>query len=182
MQNYFKKALVSSHLDYCNSLLLGAADTDLTELQNVHNRLFPVVTKSELFTLSILLLHSLPWLPVQFRDGFKMCVLTCKTLHEKQPVYLHIMLATSLPSRSLRSNKGITLSVPRVKTSAGAGHFALVPLLFARTSHCLPFQLPPFPPSVNVSICISITWPFPHRFQLARWPIDVMELLHRFCC
>ena len=43
-----------------------------------------------------------------------------QTLSEKQLVYLHSMLAASLPSCSLRSNKGINLSVPRVKTNTGA--------------------------------------------------------------
>ena len=35
-------------------------------------------------------------------------------------LYLHFMLATSLPYRSLRSNKRISLLVPRVKTNTGA--------------------------------------------------------------
>ena len=38
-------ALVSSRLDYCNSLLSGIADTDLAKLQRVQNRLARVVTK-----------------------------------------------------------------------------------------------------------------------------------------
>ena len=43
-------ALVSSHLDYCNSLLSGSAETDLTKLQRVLNPLVRVVTKSPPFT------------------------------------------------------------------------------------------------------------------------------------
>ena len=111
-------ALVSSRLDYCNSVLSSIADTHLPKLQRVQNRLAHVVTKSPPFTRSVALLHSLHLLPVKFRVDFKICLLTYKTLSEKQPVYLHSLLATSLPSRSLRSNKGITLSVPRVKTNA----------------------------------------------------------------
>ena len=42
-------ALVSSHLDYCNSLLSGIAETDLTKLQRVLNGLAHVVTKSPPF-------------------------------------------------------------------------------------------------------------------------------------
>ena len=41
----------------------------------------------------------------------------------KQRTALHFMLARSLPSRSLRSSKGITRSVPRVKTNTGARAF-----------------------------------------------------------
>ena len=116
-------ALVSSRLDYCNSLLYGIADMDVTKLQRVQNRLARIVTKSPPFTRSVPLLRSLHWLPVKFRILFKISLLTYKTIHEKQPVYLHSMLAASLPSHSLRSNKGISLSVPRVKTNSGARAF-----------------------------------------------------------
>ena len=53
----------------------------------------------------------------------KISLLTYKILHEKQPVYLYYMLATSLPSHSLRSSKGTSLSVPRVKTNTGVRAF-----------------------------------------------------------
>ena len=45
--------------DYCNSLLSGIAETDLTKLQRVLNRLARVVTKSPPFTHSVPLLRSL---------------------------------------------------------------------------------------------------------------------------
>ena len=69
-------ALVSSRFDYCNSLLSGIAETDLTKLQRVLNRLTRVVTKSPPFTCSIPLLRSLHWLPVKYRVHFKICLLT----------------------------------------------------------------------------------------------------------
>ena len=49
--------LMSSRLDYCNSLLSWIAETDLTELQSILNHLARVVTKSPPFT------HSVPSLP-----------------------------------------------------------------------------------------------------------------------
>ena len=116
-------ALVSSRLDYFNSLLYGIADTDFTRLQRVQNQLACLVTKSLPFTRSIPLLRSLHWLPVRFIILFKINLLTYKSLREKQPVYLHSMLAASIPSRSLRSNNDNSLSVPRVKTNTGARAF-----------------------------------------------------------
>ena len=47
--NLLANALVSSRLDYCDSLLSGIADTDLAKLQRVQNRLAGVVTKSPPF-------------------------------------------------------------------------------------------------------------------------------------
>ena len=119
-------ALVSSrfdYFDYCNSLLYGIADIDLTRLQRVQKQLASLVTKSPPFTRSIPLLRSLHWLPVRFRILFKISLLTYKTLREKQPVYLHSMLAASIPSHSLRSNNDNSLPVPRVKTNTGARAF-----------------------------------------------------------
>ena len=90
-------ALVSSCLDYCNALLYGIADIDLTRPQRVQNQLARLMTKSPPFTRSLPLLCSLHWLPVRFRILFKINLLTYKTLREKQPLDLHSMLATSIP-------------------------------------------------------------------------------------
>ena len=117
-------ALVSSRLDYCNSLLSGIAETDLTKLQSILNRLARVITKLPPFTRSVPLLRSLHWLPVKYRVHFKICLLTYKALHEEQLVYLRSLIAISLPSRLLRSNRGITLSIPRIKTNTGARAFS----------------------------------------------------------
>ena len=112
---------MSSRLDYCNSLLYGIVDTDLTKLQRVvQSRLPRVVTKSPPLTRSVPLMHFLHWLPVKFIILFKISLLTYKTLHDKQPVYLYSTLALSLPSLSPRSSKGISLSVSRVKNNTGA--------------------------------------------------------------
>ena len=84
----------------------------------------PHLSKTPPFTRSVPLLRSLHLLPVKFRVDFKICLLTYKTLNEKRPVYLHSLLATPLPSRSPRSHKGITSSVPRGKTNAGKRSFS----------------------------------------------------------
>ena len=120
VKTFLQTALVSSHLNYCNSFLYGIIDTDLIKLQCIRNQLARLVTKSPPFTRSIPLLPSLHWLSVRCRILFKINLLTCETLREKQPVYLHSMLASSFPSHSLRSNRGISLSIPRTKTSTGS--------------------------------------------------------------
>ena len=60
-------ALVSSRLDYCNSLLLGIADKEIIQLQRIQNPLARVVTKKPSLTCSVPLLRFLHWLPVNFR-------------------------------------------------------------------------------------------------------------------
>ena len=155
-------ALMSSRLDYCNSLLYGIADFDLTRLQRVQNELAHLVTKSPPFTRSIPLLRSLHSLPVRFRILFKINLLTYKTLREKQPVYLHSMLATSIPSRSLRSNNDNSLSVPMVKTNAGARAF----------HSCAPSLWNNLPLSVRSAISVATFMKYlkTHLFDLAFSP------------
>lgn len=118
-------ALVSSRLDYCNSLLYGSAQKYLNKLQRVQNSLARVVTKSTQRTPSLPLLRSLHWLPIKFRIDFKICLLTYKTLKIQQPVYLHRMLAPYSPGRSLRSSRGDLLTVPRTKTKTGDRAFCV---------------------------------------------------------
>ena len=169
-------ALVSSRLDYCNSLLSGIAETDFTKLQRVLNRLARVFTKSPLFTCSVPLLCSLHWLPVKYRVHFKVCLLTYKALHEEQPVYLRFLIAITLPSRSLRSNREITLSIPRIKTNTGARAF----------SSCAPSLWNNLPLSVRSATSFATftrrlkTYLFnlafpPRRHRCAQRPVDVME-------
>ena len=95
----------------------------------------------------------------KYKVHYQICLLTYKALHEEQPVYLHYLIATSLPSHSLRSNRGITLSVPRIKTTLVQGCSALAPLLFGTTFHYLSVQ----PPSEDVS---------KHTFRLGLLPVD----------
>ena len=95
---------------------------------------------------------------------------------EKQPVYLHCLLAASLASRSLRSNNDNSFSISRVKTNTDARAFhSCAPPLWNNLSL-----------SVRSAISswrhIALTWPFPHRYRHAQWPVDVTELFPRFCC
>ena len=107
-------AMVTSRLDYCNSLLYGIADKEINRLQRVQNCLARVITRSPPRTRSVPLLRKLHWLPIKFRIQFKINLLTFKTLSTMQPVYLHNLLSVSCPSRSLRGNKGKLLSVRKV--------------------------------------------------------------------
>ena len=175
VQKLLANALVSSRLDYCNSLLSGIAETDLTKLQRVLNRLARVVTKSPPFTHSVPLLRSLHWLPVKYRVHFKICLLTYKALHEEQPVYLRSLTAISLPSHSLRSNRGITLSIPRIRTNTGIRAF----------SSCAPSLWNNLLLSVRSATSVAtfrrclktylFYLAFPRRHRCAQRPVDVTE-------
>ena len=81
-------ALVSSKLDYCNSLFYNIPEKDIGRLQRVQNCFARVVTKAPRFRRSTPILKRLHWLPVKFRIHFKICTITFQTLKDNQPAYL----------------------------------------------------------------------------------------------
>ena len=93
-------ALVSSRLDYCNSLLHSLPGVHLNKLQRVQNALARVVTKSTRFTRTKSLLERLHWLPVTSHIDFKIATLTYKAVHLKQPP----CLAQHLKLKSMHLN------------------------------------------------------------------------------
>ena len=145
-------------------------------------RLARPVTKSSPFTRSLPQLLSLHWLPGRFRILFKISLLTYKTLHEKQPVYLHSILAASLPSHSLRSNDENSLSIPKVKTNTGPRAFhSCAPSLWNNLPLSGRSAIPVATSKKNLkTLLFGLT--FHPRYRHAVWPVDVMELFLRFCC
>ena len=87
-------ALVSSRLDYCNSLFLSLTDFEFRRLQLVQNSLCRVIIRSSKFSL---------WLPVRYRVQLKIGLMTYKILNQGQPVYLRELIHPYTSSRNTRS-------------------------------------------------------------------------------
>src|SRR6267154_1586189 len=86
-------ALVSTKLDYCNSLLFGLPLHSIRRLQLVQNSLARVVVPStRRFHPITPVLRSLHWLPISSRIDYKIASITFKTLQNQQPTYLHQLL------------------------------------------------------------------------------------------
>ena len=118
-------ALVTSKLDYCNSLLHQIPAKDLQKLQRVQNCLARVVTKAPRFSRSIPLLKSLHWLPIKFRIQFKICTFVFRCLDDGQPFYLSSLLFSEDSVKHLRSNNTISSKYHVSELSS-----VLVPFLF----------------------------------------------------
>jgi hypothetical protein len=118
-------ALVSSRLDYCNSLYYGLPKTSLQRLQYVQNSLARVVVPSvRRFDHITPTLKSLHWLPVESRVDFKIATLTFKVLTRDQPTYLAALISRYIPTRSLRSADKLTLVTPNIKSANGRRSFS----------------------------------------------------------
>ena len=95
-------ALVSSRLDYCNSLLYNTKKAYISRLQRVQNALCRTVWKLNKFSHVTPFLHKLHWLPIHYRILFKYNLLTHKAIHFRQPPYLSSLIRWSDLTRGSR--------------------------------------------------------------------------------
>ena len=110
-------ALVSSRLDYCNSLFFSLTETNLNRLQRVQNTLGRVIARLPRRANVSSVLKSLHWLPVRHRVKFKTCVLIYKTLSWGKPSYLKTHLEPYTSTRFTRQSdpSKLLLAIPYFK-------------------------------------------------------------------
>jgi len=96
-------ALVSTQVDYCNSILYQVAAVHLRPLQSVLNaaaRL--IVRKQKIDHITPTLRDDLHWLPVHRRIEYKLILFVFKCRHQMAPSYLSMMCAALSASDSRR--------------------------------------------------------------------------------
>ena len=82
------RAMITSRLDYCNSLLYGVADHHMQKLQRVMNASARLIFCSPNCRHITPLLQQLHWLPICVRIEFKILLITFKVLQGSFPKYL----------------------------------------------------------------------------------------------
>uniref|UniRef100_A0A803T4Q0 Reverse transcriptase domain-containing protein n=1 Tax=Anolis carolinensis TaxID=28377 RepID=A0A803T4Q0_ANOCA len=105
-------ALVTSRLDYCNTLYVGSPLKMAQKLQLVQWAAARLITGAAYRERTNPLLSQLYWLPICYRAQFKVLVLTYKALNGSGPIYLFERISSYEPVRSLRSSGEALLSVP----------------------------------------------------------------------
>jgi hypothetical protein len=131
-------ALVTSRLDYCNSLLYGLPSVLTDRLQRVQNKAARIVCRVPRQEHITPILRELHWLPVCRRIDYKILLYTYKSLHDHAPVYLQDLVQQYQPSRALRSSRQNKLCAPRTKTRYGDRSFSSASVALWNT---LPSQL-----------------------------------------
>jgi len=120
--------LISSRLDYCNSLLVGVSGQLLHRLQVIQNAAARLVTGATRYEHMTPVLRSLRWLPVRHRIMFKTAVTVYKCLHGLTPPCLtEYCTSTSSAAgrRHLRSAYTRQLIILRTRTSYDDRSFAV---------------------------------------------------------
>ena len=108
-------AMITSRLDYCNSVSAGLPAVHIARLRRTKNNAARLVMKKKKAKRKkkknrkrayvTLLLRELHWLPVKFRCRYKIATLAYRHFEGSLPPYLPSSLCTYKPSRSLRSSK-----------------------------------------------------------------------------
>ena len=96
-------AIVSSRLDYCNSVLAGMSDANFKKLERVQYSLACVVTGMPVYSRDhmIPVLAKLHWLPIRARVSFKIVTTVFKIRQTGQPSYLAELIEDAVSSRTL---------------------------------------------------------------------------------
>ena len=111
-------SLVTTRLDYCNSLLYGLPDTSLRRLQRIQNIAARILCKLPKFSSIGATLNKLHWLPIKHRITFKIVILVYQAYHHTAPDYLCELITPYRCTRAcMRSNDQMLLSVQRVRMS-----------------------------------------------------------------
>ncbi|KAJ1186170.1 hypothetical protein NDU88_002953 [Pleurodeles waltl] len=133
------QALISSRLDYGNTLYTGIPTKDIQRLQRIQNASARLILGIPRRCHISHHLRDLHWLPVDRRITFKLLTHAHKALHDTGPAYLNTRLNFYVPSRQLRSANFALAIVPRIqrKTSGGRSFSYLA----ARTWNSLPTSL-----------------------------------------
>ena len=109
----FANALVSSRLDYCNSLFRSLSSCNATRLQYVQIALARFVTGASKYTHITSSLRTLHWRPIRQRIIFKTLVLVYKYLTTGQPKYFAPYLSLYKSAVNTRQYKqNLFLQVP----------------------------------------------------------------------
>ena len=114
-------SLVTSRIDYCNSLLSGVSGYLIKRLEQAQNCAARTILRMPKAVSPPL--QELHWLPVKWRIDFKIAVMAYNSIMDTAPYYLTELLRPYVPSKSLRSGNACLLMVPRTTNGLGDRSF-----------------------------------------------------------
>ena len=104
--------LVTSRIDYTNSIPYGSTDYDLNKLQCLQNTAACLIKGAKKNDHIVPILEELHWLPIRYRIQFKILFLVYKCLHGLAPQYLTELIKLRCPPHTLHSSNRLVLEQP----------------------------------------------------------------------
>ena len=114
-------SMISSRIDYCNSLLYCVNKYNVAKLQKIQNALCRIVFRLDKTSHVTPYLQKLHWLPILYRILFKYNLITFKAIKFSQPSYLSSLIK---PSSLTRGNR-LSLSSVHPGKAIGRRGFAM---------------------------------------------------------
>lgn len=134
-------ALVTSRLDYCNSVLYNLPAYQIKKMQRVQNTAARLIFRVSKFCHITPVLKELHWLPVESRIQFKILVITFKVLHGLAPMYLNeLVRPCNNTNYSLRSSSSYCVQVPPMKSLTTLGDRSFT-IAASKLWNRLPFEV-----------------------------------------
>ena len=120
------QALITSRLDYCNSLLANLTNTQMKRLKSIQHKAARLVTRTPLREHITPVLKQLHWLPVECRITYKLMVLVYKCVNDTAPAYLCRLIQPKCRDSRLRQPSDLELHRPVPKKAIGTAAFGFV--------------------------------------------------------
>ena len=117
------QALVTSRLDYCNSLLANLMNTQMKRLKSIQHKAARLVTRTPLREHITPVLKQLHWLPVECRITYKLMVMVYKCMNGTAPAYLCRLIKPKCRDSRLRQPIDLELHRPVPNKAIGAAAF-----------------------------------------------------------
>ena len=96
-------SMISSRIEYCNSLLYGVNKYNVAKLQKIQNALCRIVFKLDKTSHVTSYLQKLHWLPISNLILFKYNLITFKATKFSQPTYLTSLIKTGILTHAWKS-------------------------------------------------------------------------------
>ena len=121
-------AMITSRIDYSNSVLVGLPRSELSRLQRIQNMAAKVIFQKRRYDHVTPLMIKLHWLPIKERIDFKILTFVHKSIFGDVPGYIQELITPYVPPRNLRSmDNPNLLVVPRYKAERyGARAFSCI--------------------------------------------------------